>query len=172
MTTVTETLAHAPGRRAGTTVHPSASFSATIRVRLENRPGSFASLAEAIAQAGGLLGAIDLVRIGRDHKIRDVTVLAGDAAHLERIIAAVSAVDGIEVEHVSDRTFLMHLGGKLEVTPRHAAQDARRPVDGLHARSRADLDGDRRGPREGLGAHDQAEHRRRRLRRDGRARAR
>ena len=102
----------------GAHVHPSASFSATIRVRLENRPGSFASLAEAIARAGGLLGAIDLVRIGRDHKIRDVTVLAGDAAHLERIIAAVSAVDGIEVEHVSDRTFLMHLGGKLEIAPR------------------------------------------------------
>jgi malate dehydrogenase (oxaloacetate-decarboxylating) len=99
-------------------VHPSASFSATIRVRLENRPGSFASLAEAIAQAGGLLGAIDLVRIGRDHKIRDVTVLAGDSAHLERIIAAVSDVDGIEVQHVSDRTFLLHLGGKLEITPR------------------------------------------------------
>jgi malate dehydrogenase (oxaloacetate-decarboxylating) len=87
-------------------------------VRLENRPGSFAALAEAIAGAGGLLGAIDLVRIGRDHKTRDVTVLAGDSAHLERIIAAVSAVDGIEVEHVSDRTFLMHLGGKLEITPR------------------------------------------------------
>jgi len=102
----------------GARLHPSASFSATIRVRLENRPGSFASLANAIAGAGGLLGAIDLVRIGRDHKIRDVTVLAGDAAHLERIIASVSGVDGIEVEHVSDRTFLLHLGGKLEITPR------------------------------------------------------
>ncbi len=120
MTTLTETLGTAPSTTvpANLTVHPSASFSATIRVRLENRPGSFASLAEAIAHAGGLLGAIDLVRIGRDHKIRDVTVLAGDAAHLDRIIAAVSAVDGIEVEHVSDRTFLMHLGGKLEVAPR------------------------------------------------------
>jgi malate dehydrogenase (oxaloacetate-decarboxylating) len=99
-------------------VHQSASFSATLRVRLANRPGSFAALADAIARAGGLLGAIDLVRIGRDHKIRDVTVLAGDAAHLERIIAAVSSVEGIEVEHASDRTFLLHLGGKLEVTPR------------------------------------------------------
>ncbi|HEU0246297.1 MAG TPA: NADP-dependent malic enzyme, partial [Gaiellaceae bacterium] len=42
----------------------------------------------------------------------------GDAAHLDRIIAAVSEVEGIEVEHVSDRTFLFHLGGKLEVRPR------------------------------------------------------
>jgi malate dehydrogenase (oxaloacetate-decarboxylating) len=100
------------------TLHPSASFSATLRVHLENRPGSFAALASAVAQAGGLLGAIDLVRVERGKKIRDVTVLAGDAAHLERILASVRAVDGIEVEHVSDRTFLLHLGGKLEVTPR------------------------------------------------------
>ena len=98
--------------------HPSASFSATLRVHLRNQPGSFAALATAIAGAGGLLGAIDLVRVGREEKVRDVTVLAGDAAHLERIIAAVSQVDGLEVEHVSDRTFLLHLGGKLEVMPR------------------------------------------------------
>jgi malate dehydrogenase (oxaloacetate-decarboxylating) len=98
--------------------HPSASFSATLRVRLENHPGSFASLATAIAEAGGLLGAIDLVRVGRDHKIRDVTVLAGNAEHVDRILDFVSRVQGIEVLHVSDRTFLMHLGGKLEVTSR------------------------------------------------------
>ncbi len=99
-------------------LHPSASFSATMRVRLENHPGAFAALAEAIGDAGGLLGAIDLVRVGRGHKIRDVTFLAADAAHVERILEAVGHVHGIEVEHVSDRTFLAHLGGKLEVTPR------------------------------------------------------
>ncbi|HEY7693444.1 MAG TPA: NAD-dependent malic enzyme [Gaiellaceae bacterium] len=96
-------------------LHPSASFSATLRVRLENRPGTFARLAEAIGEAGGLLGAIDLVRVERGTKVRDVTVLAGDAEHLERIAAAVRAVPGIEVVNVSDRTFLMHLGGKIEV---------------------------------------------------------
>src|SRR4029453_10573632 len=101
-----------------TAVHPSASFSATMRVRLENPPGAFASLAEAIGDAGGLLGAIDLVRVGRGHKVRDVTFLAADAVHVERILEAVRQVPGIEVEHVSDRTFLAHLGGKLEVTPR------------------------------------------------------
>ncbi len=98
--------------------HASASFSATLRVHLRNRPGSFAALATAIADSDGLLGAIDLVRVGRNEKVRDVTVLAGDSAHLDRIIAAVSRVEGLEVESVSDRTFLLHLGGKLEVTPR------------------------------------------------------
>jgi malate dehydrogenase (oxaloacetate-decarboxylating) len=95
--------------------HPSASFSATLRVHLENRPGSFAHLAEAIAGAGGLLDAIDLVRVEHGKKVRDVTVLATDEPHMARIVEAVQALDGVEVEHLSDRTFLIHLGGKLEV---------------------------------------------------------
>ena len=95
--------------------HQSASFSATLRVHIENQPGSFARLASAIGEEGGLLGAIDMVRVERGKKVRDVTVLADDEAHIHRIVDAVRAVDGIEVEHVSDRTFLLHLGGKLEV---------------------------------------------------------
>jgi malate dehydrogenase (oxaloacetate-decarboxylating) len=96
-------------------VHPSASFSATLRVRLENRPGTFGRLADAIGEAGGLLGAIDLVRVEAGTKVRDVTVLASDAHHMDRIADAVRNVAGIEVVNVSDRTFLMHLGGKIEV---------------------------------------------------------
>jgi malate dehydrogenase (oxaloacetate-decarboxylating) len=95
--------------------HPSASFSATVRVRLEDRPGAFAALASAIGGAGGSLGAIDLVRVDHRHKVRDVTVLADDAVHLEEIAGAMRAVEGVEVEHVSDRTFLAHLGGKIEM---------------------------------------------------------
>jgi malate dehydrogenase (oxaloacetate-decarboxylating) len=50
--------------------------------------------------------------------VRDVTFLAADVAHVERILAAVGKVHGVEVEDVSDRTFLAHLGGKLVVTAR------------------------------------------------------
>ena len=96
--------------------HPSASFSTTLRVHLDNRPGAFARLAAAIGDAGGLLGAIDLVRVEHGKKVRDVTVLAADDTQVARIVAAVGGIDGIEVEHVSDRTFLLHLGGKLEIT--------------------------------------------------------
>ena len=98
--------------------HPSASFSATLRVHLDNHPGSFARLAATIGEAGGLLDAIDLVRVEADRKVRDVTVIAGDAAHLHEIVRAVEATDGVEVEHVSDRTFLMHLGGKIRMEPK------------------------------------------------------
>ena len=95
--------------------HFSASFSLTMRVRLDDRPGSFADLARGIADAGGLLDAIDLVRVEGGSKVRDVSVLATDAAHADRIVAACRSISGVEVEHVSDRTFLMHLGGKIHM---------------------------------------------------------
>ncbi len=94
---------------------PSASFSATIRVHLDDRPGTFAAVARAIGDQGASLGAIDLVRIAEGKKVRDVTIDAGSAEHIERIVEAVQAIPGVEVEHVSDRTFLLHLGGKIEV---------------------------------------------------------
>jgi malate dehydrogenase (oxaloacetate-decarboxylating) len=94
---------------------PSASFSATLRVHLDDRPGAFADLARAIGDAGGSLGAIDLVRVESSKKVRDVTVDAASADHLDAIVAAVRALSGVEVEHFSDRTFLLHLGGKIEM---------------------------------------------------------
>ena len=98
-----------------TAPHTSASFSATLRVHLDDQPGAFARLAATIGAAGGLLEDIDLIRVEHAKKIRDVTVEATDEAHIERIVKAVRTLDGIEVEHVSDRTFELHLGGKLEV---------------------------------------------------------
>jgi malate dehydrogenase (oxaloacetate-decarboxylating) len=99
-------------------MHPSASHSATIRIRIDNRPGAFASLAAAIGEAGGLLGAIDLVRVEKQTKIRDVNVLANDERHLAAIVDAVKNVRGVDVVRVSDRTFTAHLGGKIEVSSR------------------------------------------------------
>jgi malate dehydrogenase (oxaloacetate-decarboxylating) len=96
-------------------LHPSASFSVELRVHLQDRPGAFAELAAAIGAAGGSLGAIDLVRVEKRTKVRDVTVLAANAEHVQRIVEAVEAVPGLRVEHVSDRTLLLHLGGKIEV---------------------------------------------------------
>jgi len=98
--------------------HVSASYSATLRVRLPDSPGSFARVAQAIGDAGGSLDAIDLVRVAGHQKVRDVTVHASSESHLQAIVDSVQSVDGVEVEHVSDRTFLLHLGGKLEVVPR------------------------------------------------------
>src|SRR3954447_24938822 len=101
-------------------LQPSASYSFTMRIELPQRPGSFALVAGAIGAEGAILGAIDLVRVDGRGVIRDVTVACIDAAHAERVVNAVRALDGVKVSSVSDRTFLMHKGGKIEVTPKVA----------------------------------------------------
>ncbi|HEY2439325.1 MAG TPA: hypothetical protein VGI07_03790, partial [Solirubrobacteraceae bacterium] len=99
-------------------LHPSASYSITMRVHLQQTPGAFARVAAAIGETGAILGAIDIVRVEGAEVIRDVTVACADLDHSKAVVAAVEALPGVEVEHVSDRTFLMHLGGKLEITPK------------------------------------------------------
>ena len=106
------------------------------------------------------------------HALRDITVDAGDEEHERGIVDAVDGVDGAEVLDWTDRTFGMHVGGKIEVRLKHPLRDARRPLDGLHAGRRARLQGDRRGPRQGVPVHDQAQHGRRRQRRHRGARPR
>ena len=96
-------------------VQPSASYSITIRARLPQRPGAFGQVASAIGETGAILGAIDLVRVEHGTKLRDITVACIDGTHGERVVEAVRSVPDVTVESVSDRTFLMHIGGKIEV---------------------------------------------------------
>src|SRR3954447_4935973 len=101
-------------------LQPSASYSFTMRIELPQRPGAFAAVASAIGNEGAILGAIDLVRVDGKGVVRDVTVACVDAAHGERVVNAVKALDGVNVVSVSDRTFLLHKGGKIEITPKVA----------------------------------------------------
>lgn len=94
---------------------PTASYSFTIRTRIRNRPGMLGKVAAAIGDAGGNIGAIDLVEIGKDFLVRDISVAAGSEEHSHRIVETVRGVEGIHVVSVSDRTFLLHLGGKIEI---------------------------------------------------------
>jgi malate dehydrogenase (oxaloacetate-decarboxylating) len=94
---------------------PSDSYSLTIRVKLSTRAGTLGEVTTAIGRAGGDIGAIDIVSVGRDYIIRDITVNTVSSEHEEKIVNAVKGIDGIEVLQTSDRTFLMHLGGKIEV---------------------------------------------------------
>ncbi|HEX5780696.1 MAG TPA: NAD-dependent malic enzyme, partial [Solirubrobacteraceae bacterium] len=99
-------------------LQPSASYSFTMRLRLPQQGNSFAAVAQAIAESAGMLGAIDLVRVEREAVVRDLTVACGDADHAETVVQAVRGIDGVSVDSVSDRTFLLHKGGKIEVTPK------------------------------------------------------
>ena len=97
---------------------PSASYSLTVRCRYRNRPGMLGRVASTVGKAGGDVGAIDIVQASRDTIVRDYTINAANAEHGDRIVEALERVRGLEVVNVSDRTFLMHLGGKIEVTGR------------------------------------------------------
>jgi malate dehydrogenase (oxaloacetate-decarboxylating) len=97
-------------------LQPSASYSFTMRLHLPQHGGAFAGVAHAIAEADAMLGAIDLVRVESTKVVRDVTVACGDSDHAEAVVRAVRGLDGVHVDSVSDRTFLMHKGGKIEVT--------------------------------------------------------
>src|ERR687891_64605 len=99
-------------------LQPSSSYSFTMRLHLPQRGGAFAGVARAIADAEALLGAIDLVRVEPDEVVRDVTVACVDAEHAEAVVRAVRRLEGVRVDSVSDRTFLMHKGGKIEVNPK------------------------------------------------------
>lgn len=95
---------------------PNASFSLTLRVKIQNQPGKLGEITTAIGKAGGDIGAIDIVSVGKDFLIRDITVNAYSEQHDEEIINAVKAIDGVEVINASDKTFLIHLGGKIEMS--------------------------------------------------------
>jgi malate dehydrogenase (oxaloacetate-decarboxylating) len=69
----------------------------------------------AIGDAEGMVGAVDIVRMGQERSTRDITVNARNSEHGRNIVEAVEALPETRVVNISDRTFLMHLGGKVEV---------------------------------------------------------
>jgi malate dehydrogenase (oxaloacetate-decarboxylating) len=101
--------------RAPMALTPSAQYSLTLRVEIDDLPGMLGKVASAIGAAGGTIGAVDLVQIDGARMIRDITVETGDSSDWPRLRAAVDAVPGAHVIDATDRTFLMHVGGKIEM---------------------------------------------------------
>jgi malate dehydrogenase (oxaloacetate-decarboxylating) len=105
------------GGKAGTDVAmaPSVSYSITVRLEVASRGRAVSEITRAVEQAGGVVTALD-VTAGRADRLRvDVTCAARDTAHADAIVAALAAIEDVAVHKVSDRTFLLHLGGKIEV---------------------------------------------------------
>lgn len=96
-------------------VKTSASYSLTLRLKLENAPGTLGKVTSLIGELGGDIGAIDIVGFEGPCTVRDITINVRDEAHGQKVMDALNELDGIQVLHVSDRTFLMHLGGKIRM---------------------------------------------------------
>ncbi|AIQ68381.1 NAD-dependent malic enzyme [Paenibacillus graminis] len=95
------------------------SIATTMIIRLEIRKSvaTFGDVASRLAAVGGDIVAIDVIRAGKDVTTRDITVNVQDAAN-EEIITVLTDMPGIKVINISDRTFLAHIGGKIEITPK------------------------------------------------------
>ncbi len=91
------------------------SYSITMRLHTAPDHGIVGEMATTIARAGGIVTGIDVVESSHERLVVDVTCSASDGPHADVLRGAVDALDGVEVRKVSDRTFLLHLGGKIEV---------------------------------------------------------
>lgn len=96
-------------------ISPSPSYSITLRLEIVNTIGMFGKIATAIGDSGGDIGAVDIVRTGTGIMVRDVTVNARDESHEKEIVESVKKLEGVKILHVSDRTFLLHHSGKIEI---------------------------------------------------------
>lgn len=96
-------------------IGPYSNYRLTVRLELANKPGMFAKVASALAEEGANLGAVDLASATADRMVRDVTFDVRDEAHGERVLAKLNNLPGVTVLSASDRIFLLHLGGKIQV---------------------------------------------------------
>ena len=96
-------------------IMPSVSYQFTMRLGIHNKFGMLARVLQTVAEQKGDPGAVDVVRADRNVKIRDLTVNARDDDHARAIVNAVRKLKGITVVNVSDRVFLLHLGGKIRI---------------------------------------------------------
>ncbi len=98
---------------------PSVSYSITVRLVVPVGGSAVSQLTNRVEQAGGVVTALDVTASGADRLRIDVTCAARDTNHADEIVAGLKQVEGVEVHKVSDRTFLMHLGGTIEMASKH-----------------------------------------------------
>ncbi|MCL2091707.1 MAG: NAD-dependent malic enzyme [Micrococcales bacterium] len=94
---------------------PSVSSAITARLHVEARPTAVSDLTTAVERAGAIVTGLDVTGAGDDQIFIDLTCATRDDAHAQQIVEVLGALPGVSVGRVCDRTFAMHLGGKLAV---------------------------------------------------------
>ncbi|WP_020576057.1 NAD-dependent malic enzyme [Actinopolymorpha alba] len=98
---------------------PSVSYSITVRLEVPAGGRAVSELTAAVEHAAGIVTALDVTASGHERLRIDVTCAATDTAHADRLVEVLRGVTGVTIHKVSDRTFLMHLGGKIEMQAKH-----------------------------------------------------
>ncbi|MBH5319122.1 NAD-dependent malic enzyme [Paenibacillus sp. GSMTC-2017] len=89
-----------------------------LRLEIDTNVAHFSKAATAIEQAKGDIVAIDVIHTDKNKSTRDLTVKISEQGATERLTEALRTVPGIRLLHISDRTFLLHLGGKISIQPK------------------------------------------------------
>ncbi len=100
-------------------ITPSAQYRLSIRVKIGESSGTLGLLTSAIGQAGGIVGAVDIVEVDASGSVRDIVVDASGRQHWTEILAAIETIDDARVIDTTDRTFQLHVGGKIEQHNKH-----------------------------------------------------
>ncbi len=98
---------------------PSVSYSMTIRLEVPAGGTAVSQLTGAVESHGGLVTGLDVTASGHERLRIDVTIAATSTAHADEIVEQLRGIEGVTLGKVSDRTFLMHLGGKIEMASKH-----------------------------------------------------
>jgi malate dehydrogenase (oxaloacetate-decarboxylating) len=97
---------------------PGPGYAITARVEAPASATAAGDLAVAVGRVGGVMTAFDVVESRTESIIVDISCNALSEGHASEITDTLEQLDGVHVRNVSDRTFLIHLGGKIEVTPK------------------------------------------------------
>ncbi|MFD9894637.1 NAD-dependent malic enzyme [Amycolatopsis sp. NPDC059027] len=102
---------------------PGPGYSITVRVEAPASSTAAGDLTTAVGRVGGVLTAFDVVESHADSIVVDISANALSENHAQDITQTLDSLPGVRVRKVSDRTFLIHLGGKIEVTPKVALRN-------------------------------------------------
>ncbi|MFK8909202.1 NAD-dependent malic enzyme [Streptomyces sp. YS-3] len=98
---------------------PSVSYSMTVRLEVPASGTAVSQLTTAVESSGGSVTGLDVTASGHEKLRIDVTIAATSTAHADEIVGKLRGIEGVTLGKVSDRTFLMHLGGKIEMASKH-----------------------------------------------------
>lgn len=96
-----------------------ASTNIIIRLHFQKNLITFSEIAKVIGEVGGDIIGIDVISTSKTQTVRDITITVKNQKHGQNVMDVLGLLKGVKVISVSDRTFLLHLGGKIEVTPKN-----------------------------------------------------
>ncbi len=102
---------------------PSASNSIIVRLELSNQAGVLSKVTAMIGELGASIGAIDIINVEKDTVVRDITIFTTDQEQAHQIEKGLQRIGGVKLVHVSDRTFLIHIGGKISIKSKTAIKN-------------------------------------------------